>query len=73
MDKSNIEIAANLQFLASHWTAELLEYSTSRSPLRWEMCQESIPVGPDGMVEVPRSPGLGVHLNDTTLERYRVS
>jgi len=71
--KSNIEIAANLQFLASHWIAELLEYSTSRSPLRWEMCQESIPVGPDGMVEVPRSPGLGVHLNDTTLERYRVS
>jgi L-alanine-DL-glutamate epimerase-like enolase superfamily enzyme len=71
--KSNIEIAANLQFLANHWTAELLEYSTSRSPLRWEMCKESIPVCPDGMVEVPRSPGLGVHLNQATLERYRVS
>jgi L-rhamnonate dehydratase len=71
--KSNIEIAANLQFLANHWTAELLEYSTSRSPLRWEMCEESIPVCPDGMVEVPRIPGLGMHLNETTLERYRVS
>ncbi len=71
--KSNIEIAANLQFLANHWTAELLEYSTSRSPLRWEMCQESIPVCPDGLVEVLRCPGLGVHLNRATLERYRVS
>jgi L-rhamnonate dehydratase len=71
--KSNIEIAANLHFLANHWAAELLEYSTSKSPLRWEMCEESIPVGCDGMVEVPRRPGLGVHLNQCTLERYRVS
>lgn len=71
--KSNIEIAANLQFLANHWTAELLEYSTSRSPLRWEMCEEAISVCPDGFVEVPRCPGLGVHLNQATLERYRVS
>lgn len=71
--KSNIEIAANLQFLANHWTAELLEYSTSRSPLRWEMCEESIPVCPDGLVEVSRCPGLGVHLNQAMIERYRVS
>jgi L-alanine-DL-glutamate epimerase-like enolase superfamily enzyme len=71
--KSNIEIAANLQFLANHWTAELLEYSTSRSPLRWDMCEESIPVYPDGTVEVPRRPGLGVHLKQATLDRYRVS
>jgi L-rhamnonate dehydratase len=70
--KSNIEIAANLHFLANHWTAELLEYSTSKSPLRWEMCEESILVGSDGTVEVPRTPGLGVHLNQCTLERYRV-
>jgi len=71
--KTNIEIAANLQFLASHSCAELLEYSTSRSPLRWEMCEESIQVSPDGMVEVPRCPGLGVHLNQGTIDRYRVS
>ena len=71
--KSNIEIAANLQFLANHWTDELLEYSTSNSPLRWEMCEESIPVGRDGSVEVPHGPGLGVHLNEETLKRYRVS
>ncbi len=71
--KSNIEIAANLQFLASHWAPELLEYSTSKSPLRWEMCEESIQVDSDGTVQVPQCPGLGVHLNAQTVERYRVN
>jgi L-rhamnonate dehydratase len=70
--KSNIEIAANLHFLAVHVDTELLEYSTSKSPLRWEMTLESIPVNEDGMVAVPQSPGLGVHLNDAAVARYRV-
>jgi L-alanine-DL-glutamate epimerase-like enolase superfamily enzyme len=70
--KTNIEIAANLHFLANHWTAELLEYSTSKSPLRWEMTEEQIEVDRDGTVEVPRVPGLGVHLNDRTVEKFRV-
>jgi L-rhamnonate dehydratase len=70
--KSNIEIAANLHFLANHTDTELLEYSTSNSPLRWEMTVESIPVDGDGMVSVPQSPGLGVHLNEDSVARYRV-
>jgi L-alanine-DL-glutamate epimerase-like enolase superfamily enzyme len=70
--KTNIEIAANLHFLANHWTEELLEYSTSKSPLRWEMTEERIEVGRDGTVEVPRGPGLGVHLNERTVEKFRV-
>jgi len=37
------------------------------------MCQESIPVGSDGMVEVPQGAGLGVHINESTLEQYRVT
>jgi L-rhamnonate dehydratase len=71
--KTNIEIAANLHFLANHWTAELLEYSTSKSPLRWEMTEEQIEVGRDGTVEVPHAPGLGVHLNERTVEKFRSS
>jgi len=70
--KTNIEIAANLHFLANHRDAELLEYSTSKSPLRWEATEESILVDNDGMVAVPKSPGLGVHLNPAAIERYRV-
>jgi L-alanine-DL-glutamate epimerase-like enolase superfamily enzyme len=71
--KTNIEIAANLQFLANHWAAEMLEFSTSRSPLRWETTRESIEVAEDGMVQVPLRPGLGVTLNERTIERYRVA
>jgi len=70
--KTNIEIAANLHFLANHWTDELLEYSTSQSPLRWETTEEEILVGPDGKVAVPQSPGLGVRLNESSLAKYRV-
>jgi L-alanine-DL-glutamate epimerase-like enolase superfamily enzyme len=68
--KTNIEIAANLHFLANHWTPELLEYSTSRSPLRWETTRERLPVDEDGTVAAPRSPGLGVHLNESIVERF---
>lgn len=71
--KTNIEIAANLHFLANHWTAELLEYSTSKSPLRWETTEERIEVNTDGTVDVPRGPGLGVHLNEQTVAKYRVA
>jgi len=71
--KTNIEIAANLHFLANHWTDELLEYSTSKSPLRWEMTEEEIRVGPDGKVAVPQGRGLGVRLNEDSVARYRVS
>jgi L-rhamnonate dehydratase len=70
--KTNIEIAANLHFLANHWTAELLEYSTSKSPLRWEMTQERLEVSADGTVQVPRSSGLGVHLDEHAVEKYQV-
>jgi L-alanine-DL-glutamate epimerase-like enolase superfamily enzyme len=71
--KTNIEIAANLHFLANHSDSEMLEFSTSRSPLRWETTRESIEVGEDGMVAVPRRPGLGVTLDERTIERYRVA
>jgi L-alanine-DL-glutamate epimerase-like enolase superfamily enzyme len=36
------------------------------------MTEERIDVGRDGTVEVPRVPGLGVHLNERTVEKFRV-
>lgn len=71
--KSNITIAANLGFLAQHWAEEPCEYSTSQSPLRWELTEENFPIGSDGKVEVPTRPGLGVTLNRATIERFRVA
>jgi L-alanine-DL-glutamate epimerase-like enolase superfamily enzyme len=68
--KTNITIAANLHFLAAHHDEELLEFSTSASPLRWEMTNERLPVGPDGLVTVPTKPGLGVTLSEAALKKF---
>jgi len=38
--KSNITIAVNLAFLAQPSREEILKYSTSQSPLRWELTNE---------------------------------
>jgi L-rhamnonate dehydratase len=69
--KTNIEIAANLHFLAAQPAVEPLEFSLSHSPLRWHTTNEHFPVETDGCVRVPQSPGLGVTLNPETIERYR--
>ncbi|HEY6630126.1 MAG TPA: mandelate racemase/muconate lactonizing enzyme family protein [Rhizobiaceae bacterium] len=71
--KSNITIAANLAFLSQHWADEPCEYSTSESPLRWQLTKESLPIEADGRITVPDAPGLGVSLDQTTIERYRKS
>lgn len=70
--KTNIEIAANLHFLANHRDEEILEWSTSRSPLRWNTTREQLPVEEDGKVRVPNKPGLGVTLNREFIEQHRV-
>ena len=69
--KSNITIACNLAFLGHLSREEMLEYSTSRSPLRWELTQENFEIDGDGKVAVPSAPGLGVTLNSEALRRYR--
>lgn len=69
--KTNIEIAANLHFLAAQPNEEPLEFSLSHSPLRWQTTIEHFPVEEDGYVTVPQRPGLGVNLNEETIERYR--
>lgn len=68
--KTNIEIAANLHFLAAHHDEELLEFSTSDSPLRWQMTNEALSVSPDGYVSVPQTPGLGVTLSETAVRKF---
>ncbi len=70
--KSNITIAANLAFLSQHWMDEPCEYSTSQSPLRWQLTKESFPIEADGRITVPDRPGLGVSLDPATIEKYRL-
>jgi L-alanine-DL-glutamate epimerase-like enolase superfamily enzyme len=69
--KTNIILAANLDFLANHKDDELLEYSTSKSPLRWNTTHEALPVEEDGTVLVSKRPGLGVTLDWDFVNAHR--
>jgi L-alanine-DL-glutamate epimerase-like enolase superfamily enzyme len=71
--KSNITIAANLAFLSQHADDEPCEYSTSQSPLRWKLTNESFPIGADGRIAVPAGRGLGVSLNERTISEFRIT
>jgi L-rhamnonate dehydratase len=71
--KSNITIAANLAFLSQHTDEEPCEYSTSQSPLRWDLTNESFAIDADGRIAIPTEPGLGVSLNDAVIEHFRIA
>jgi L-rhamnonate dehydratase len=69
--KTRIAIAASLHFLAATPQAFVLEYCVEDSPLTNDLTNEKLsPV--DGFVSVPQAPGLGVTLNEKTVEKYRV-
>ncbi|MDE2997921.1 MAG: mandelate racemase/muconate lactonizing enzyme family protein [Gemmatimonadota bacterium] len=70
--KSGITIAASLHALAAVPGGEMFEYCMSESPLRHELTHERFEVV-DGYVAIPEGPGLGVTINEQTLEKYRVA
>lgn len=70
--KSGITIAASLHGLAAAPHGELFEYCMAESPLRHDLTLERFEVV-DGWVKVPEAPGLGVTINQETVDRYRVA
>jgi len=70
--KSGITIAASLHAVASFPNVEVFEFSMADSPLRHELTRETFEVV-DGYVSVPDAPGLGVTVNEETLQKYLVS
>ncbi|MDA0745421.1 MAG: mandelate racemase/muconate lactonizing enzyme family protein [bacterium] len=70
--KSGITIAASLHGLAAVPHGTVFEYCMSDSPLRHELTHERFEVV-DGYVMVPDAPGLGVTVNEETVEKYRVA
>jgi L-alanine-DL-glutamate epimerase-like enolase superfamily enzyme len=70
--KSNITIAVNLAFLSQHYDDEPCEYSTSQSPLRWNLTNEEFSIDRDGRIAIPGGPGLGISLNERTMAEFRV-
>jgi L-rhamnonate dehydratase len=70
--KTGINLAASLHFVATAPTGFILEYPITPSPLRDQLTKEKFPVI-DGMVSLPEGPGLGVTIDEDTLNRYRVA
>lgn len=78
---SGVGVAAALQFLATvpsypHATdaspeTVLFEFDRSENPLRHELLEDSFdPTG--GTLSVPEQPGLGIEVDEATIERYRI-
>jgi L-alanine-DL-glutamate epimerase-like enolase superfamily enzyme len=70
---SDINLAASLHFLAARKSTFILEYCVAESPIRWEVTRKKIEIDADGRAKVPEGPGLGIELNEETIERYRVN
>lgn len=69
---SAVSSIANMHLIAALPNAGLLEFDQNPNPLREELFEEPIAPGPDGTVALPQRPGLGVSLNQATVDRYRV-
>lgn len=69
---SGLSTIANMHFIASIPNGGLLECDQNPNPLRSELFEEPIEARSDGMVQLPDKPGLGVRLNQDTIERYQV-
>ncbi len=63
--KTGVSIAASLHVLAAVPNTQVLEYAMTESPIRHEL--DAGWVGPSD------APGLGVTINEATLERYGVA
>jgi L-alanine-DL-glutamate epimerase-like enolase superfamily enzyme len=70
---SALATVANMHFIASIPNGGLLEFDQNPNPLRSELFEEPIEVSADGKVRLPETPGLGVRLNQSTVDRYRVA
>jgi L-alanine-DL-glutamate epimerase-like enolase superfamily enzyme len=67
---TDVLVAATMHFLATQKEAPYQEFNVMENPLRTALLQE--PMRPkDGLLSVPRGPGLGIELNEEILETYR--
>lgn len=70
---TDIVIATNLHFAATLGQLTWIEYSTSPARLRRELCAGLPLVDADGMIAVPKGPGLGLTLNSDLMDKMRMA
>jgi L-alanine-DL-glutamate epimerase-like enolase superfamily enzyme len=69
--KTGINIAASLHFVAALPNSRYFEYCVEQGALRQTLTRQRFPVV-DGDIVVPEEPGLGVDLDESVVERFRV-
>jgi len=69
---TGVNLAAGLHWLVSRKTAFICEYCVEETPIRWDVTKQKMEIDANGFVHVPEGPGLGVDLNEETIERFRV-
>jgi len=69
---SAVSTIANMHLIAALPNGGLLECDQHPNPLRTELFEEPIEVDRNGQVHLPDRPGLGVTLNQVTIDRYRI-
>lgn len=75
---SGIGLAAALQFLAVvpkcpnsiYGDEPLLEFDQSEHPFRTKLIKEQFVLNPDGYVDIPSNPGIGVTVNEDCIKEY---
>jgi len=66
-----INIAANLQLVASTPNVALLEFRRTESPLIYRLVKKPFEAV-DGYLTIPDGEGLGIELNEDVIEEYRI-
>jgi L-rhamnonate dehydratase len=69
---SDLLTAASLHLNAFQRRAVFVEFNTSQGPLSRAMVKTPLQMT-DGYVPVPTGPGLGLEVNEETLEKYRIA
>jgi L-rhamnonate dehydratase len=69
---SDLLTAASLHLNAFQRRAVFVEFNTSQGPLSRAMVKTPLQMT-DGYVPVPSGPGLGLEVNEETLEKYRIA
>ena len=67
---TDILVAATLHFLATQRDAPWQEFNVMNNPLKSSLSRKPFKLA-DGMLRIPDGPGLGIELNEETIERYR--
>jgi len=49
-----------------------VEYNVASSPMLRELVSNPLEMDADGMIAVPREPGVGVEVNESVVQRYRI-